>query len=417
MTTTAKRNIGATLAVLDGPEWNSSDEEDDTEAEKKIVQKRPKANKPKKSNAVDEVRKEVDGSNVIYLGHLPSNFEEEELRGFLSQFGDVTHLKLIRARKTANPRGYGFVEFEDPEVAQIVADTMSGYLMGQKRIVCHVLPQDKVHPDLFKGSDRVFKKIDWAGLHRAKVNRPKPAKKMKEITQRLISRDRKRRERLKAMGIDYDFPGYAASNDAFPMLADPPKEKRALEAATEEKPEPPSKKSKVEGSEASSKKPKVMKAEKVVTPAKKGKLDLAGTHSKKGTVDNAEPLAKRIAVAKEESEPLAEKGIVTKADTKAETPAKKSRIEKVESSTKKGKVPIPAAPAGKDNAERAEPPKKNLRSGAESSKSLEKAPVAVAKRNKELIDKRKGRQSLDAPAAAKSEKGGKKKSAKGRKSV
>ena len=89
----------------------------------------------------------------------------------------------------------------------------------------------------------------------------------------------------------------------------------------------------------------------------------------------------------------------------------------MESSTKKGKVPIPAAPAGKDNAEKAEPPKKKLRSDAESSKSSEKAPVAVAKRNKELIDNRKGRQSLDAPAATKSEKGGKKKNSKGRKSV
>jgi nucleolar protein 15 len=416
MTSKVKRNIGATLAVLDGPEWNSSDEEDDAEAEKKIVPKRPKANKPKKTNSIAEVRKEADASNVIYLGHLPSNFEEDELRGFLSQFGDVTHIKLIRARKTANPRGYGFVEFEDPEVAQVVADTMSGYLMGQKRVVCHVLPKEKVHPDLFKGSDRVFKKIDWAGLHRAKVNRPKPAKKMKEITKRLISRDRTRRERLKAMGIEYDFPGYAASNDAFPLLAAPQKEKRAPEAATEEKPEPPSKKSKVERSEVSSKKSKVTKLDTVVTPAKKGKVDLAGSHSKKSTVNNAEPRTGRVAVGKEEPEPPAKKGIVTKGDSKAETPAKKSRIEKLESSTQKGKVSIAAVRAGKDNAEKAEPSKK-LRSDSVSSKSSEKVPIAVAKRNKELINNRKGRQSLDAPAATNSEKGSKKKNAKGRKSV
>ena len=125
--------------------------------------------KNKPGGKVVEKENASEASNVIYLGHLPETFEEAELRGFLGQFGQVTRVKLSRARKTANSRGYGFVEFDDAEVAAIVADTMSGYLMGEKRVVCHILPKEKVHADLFKGANRVFHKVNWAGRHRAQA--------------------------------------------------------------------------------------------------------------------------------------------------------------------------------------------------------------------------------------------------------
>jgi nucleolar protein 15 len=119
MTTAIKKILKPKIAVLDGPEWNSSDDDDDDDhpepTEKKVVHKKPSGNKSKKNELVEADKKAEGGSNVIYLGHIPANFEEPELRGFLGQFGNVTRLKLIRARKTANPRGYGFVEFDDEE--------------------------------------------------------------------------------------------------------------------------------------------------------------------------------------------------------------------------------------------------------------------------------------------------------------
>lgn len=36
---------------------------------------------------------------VIYLGHIPYGFFEEEMRNYFSQFGTVTRLKLYRSRK------------------------------------------------------------------------------------------------------------------------------------------------------------------------------------------------------------------------------------------------------------------------------------------------------------------------------
>ena len=36
---------------------------------------------------------------VIYVGHIPHGFFEQEMRGFFSQFGTVTRLRLARSRK------------------------------------------------------------------------------------------------------------------------------------------------------------------------------------------------------------------------------------------------------------------------------------------------------------------------------
>lgn len=36
---------------------------------------------------------------VIYLGHIPHGFYENEMRQYFSQFGTVTRLKLARSKK------------------------------------------------------------------------------------------------------------------------------------------------------------------------------------------------------------------------------------------------------------------------------------------------------------------------------
>lgn len=46
---------------------------------------------------------------------------------------------------TARSKGYGFIEFESPEVAQIVAETMNGYYLDGRKLVCDVVDPAKVH--------------------------------------------------------------------------------------------------------------------------------------------------------------------------------------------------------------------------------------------------------------------------------
>ena len=87
---------------------------------------------------------------VIYISHLPHGFYEKELRQYLAQFGAVTNLRLGRSRKTGGSKGYAFVEFKYPEVAQIVCETMNNYLMFDKLVKCQLVPPEKMDRDEFQ---------------------------------------------------------------------------------------------------------------------------------------------------------------------------------------------------------------------------------------------------------------------------
>jgi len=69
---------------------------------------------------------------ILYLGHLPKGFNEEQLKGFFAQYGQVTRLRVSRSPKTARSRGYAYVEFAEKDVAEIAAQSMHKYLMFGK---------------------------------------------------------------------------------------------------------------------------------------------------------------------------------------------------------------------------------------------------------------------------------------------
>lgn len=80
----------------------------------------------------------------IYIGHIPHGFYEEEMRSYFSQFGTVINVRLCRSHRTGQSKGYGFIEFENPEVAKIAAETMDNYLMFKKRLEAKFVPANKM---------------------------------------------------------------------------------------------------------------------------------------------------------------------------------------------------------------------------------------------------------------------------------
>lgn len=90
--------------------------------------------------------------------HIPHGFYEDQLLGYFNQFGKVTRVRLSRSKKTAKSKGYAFVEFQHPEVADIAAETMNGYLMLGQKLQARVVPKAEQHPMLWKGANRKFKK-------------------------------------------------------------------------------------------------------------------------------------------------------------------------------------------------------------------------------------------------------------------
>lgn len=49
----------------------------------------------------------------IYVGNLPFEATEDEVRAAFSEYGEVMSVNLINDRETGRPRGFGFVEIEE----------------------------------------------------------------------------------------------------------------------------------------------------------------------------------------------------------------------------------------------------------------------------------------------------------------
>jgi len=57
----------------------------------------------------------------IYVGNLPFNASEGELRKAFEEFGEVQSVQLITDRDTGRPRGFGFVEMDSVNSAAAIA--------------------------------------------------------------------------------------------------------------------------------------------------------------------------------------------------------------------------------------------------------------------------------------------------------
>jgi nucleolar protein 15 len=92
----------------------------------------------------------VNARGVVYIKHLPHGFFEKELREYFSQFGTVLRIRLARSPKTLRSKGYAFVEFRYPEVAEIAADAMNNYIMFKNVVKTFYIPPEQIKHDYFR---------------------------------------------------------------------------------------------------------------------------------------------------------------------------------------------------------------------------------------------------------------------------
>jgi RNA recognition motif-containing protein len=72
-------------------------------------------------------------SKNIYVGNLPFQSTEDEVRAAFSEFGEVVSVKLITDRETGRPRGFGFVEIEDAGADDAI-QAMNGASFGGRTL-------------------------------------------------------------------------------------------------------------------------------------------------------------------------------------------------------------------------------------------------------------------------------------------
>ncbi|KAK6461007.1 hypothetical protein DFJ63DRAFT_214294 [Scheffersomyces coipomensis] len=185
------------------------DEEKDEEEDEKIIEKLATTTGHKVNRVI--TKDQTSGSatankkskrGIIYIGRLPEGFQEEELTKYFEQFGKIINLKLSRNKKTGKSKHYGFIEFENVDVAKIAAETMNNYLLFGHLLKCEVIIDNE--KELFNGSEKKFKVIPWQKISKHKNDKPKSNKQWTKLVEKFEHQKVQKQKELNDKGIDFD---------------------------------------------------------------------------------------------------------------------------------------------------------------------------------------------------------------------
>ena len=83
-------------------------------------------------------------SMKLYVGNLPYDMTEEQLKELFVEAGNVASAKIITDRQTGQPRGFGFVEMDTKAEGQKAISMLNGKnIDGRALAVNEARPQQK----------------------------------------------------------------------------------------------------------------------------------------------------------------------------------------------------------------------------------------------------------------------------------
>ncbi len=83
-------------------------------------------------------------SMKLFVGNLPHQMTEDQLREIFSEAGQVASAKIITDRHTGQPRGFGFVEMETKLEGQKAISMINGRTVeGRALAVNEARPQQR----------------------------------------------------------------------------------------------------------------------------------------------------------------------------------------------------------------------------------------------------------------------------------
>lgn len=72
--------------------------------------------------------------NDVFVGNLSFNTTEEQLHQSFSELGRILKVRLVTDIETGRPRGFAFIEFEDPQAALSAIRNMNDYEINGRKI-------------------------------------------------------------------------------------------------------------------------------------------------------------------------------------------------------------------------------------------------------------------------------------------
>ena len=80
----------------------------------------------------------------IYIGNLPYDLSDDELRDLFGQFGEIASASVIRDRETGRSKGFGFVEMPSEAAGdEAIGSLHDTELKGRKIVVNQARPRQE----------------------------------------------------------------------------------------------------------------------------------------------------------------------------------------------------------------------------------------------------------------------------------
>ena len=70
----------------------------------------------------------------IYVGNLPYNVVEEDLKEIFEEYGEIASVKIISDKLTGRSKGFGFVEMDDEEEAKKAIEELNNAELSGRNI-------------------------------------------------------------------------------------------------------------------------------------------------------------------------------------------------------------------------------------------------------------------------------------------
>lgn len=96
-------------------------------------------------------------TSYIYVGNLHENLEEKDVLTIFSQFGNPTHINLIKNEDTGNSRGFGYLKYEDYRSCVLAVDNFNGVKVYERP-----LRVDHTYFKLIEGQNEDDFRVDYS---------------------------------------------------------------------------------------------------------------------------------------------------------------------------------------------------------------------------------------------------------------
>ena len=70
----------------------------------------------------------------IYVGNLPYELTQDELKDVFAQYGDVSAVNIITDKMTGRSKGFGFIEMPDDASAKEAISKLDGYSFKNRNL-------------------------------------------------------------------------------------------------------------------------------------------------------------------------------------------------------------------------------------------------------------------------------------------